>query len=210
MNHPRTLIREHMARTLVRNGAWADAVFVSRTTPISEDDHFPNVCIYTQSERTRETTSAHTARQEVSLLIEVRERRDANMLQPWRHIDGLPNIGAQTSSADRLLDDACLAIENLVFKTFSQRDLVIDGVQIFFHPITEVNTDITQSGDGIVPFCMAQIEFKLTYEACFDLPEVDTCPLLNLLGEIRQTPCSPSDPPPQAVPVTVRFAVPAT
>ena len=193
MNHARTMIREHLARTLVRNGAWADAVFVSRATPISDDDHFPNVCIYTQSERTLSTTSAHAARQEVTLLIEVRERRAPDMLQPWRHIEGMPSVGGQTNPVDVQLDQACAAIENIVFANFSNADLKVGDVDIHFFQINEINTDITLSGEGVVPFALAQMEFKVVYEACFDLPEIETCPLLNLLGSLRQAPCRAGD-----------------
>lgn len=205
MTHPRTLVREHIARLLVRNGAWADALFVDRSAPISEDDHFPNVCIYTQSERTLEVPNDHEFKQELNVLIEVREMRRADMAAPWANIEGLPKQPAQAHNASRLLDDACEAIEGLVVAEFSRTRLVIEGVELDFEQINEINTDISHSGEGSVPYALAQIEFKLCYRKCFDAKVLDTCPLEYMLGEMRHTGCTTEG---AAVPIQTRHLQP--
>lgn len=195
MTHPRTLVREHLARALVRNGAWADALFINRAAPISDDEHYPNVCIYTQNERTLRMINAHEAEKELDLLIEVRERR-RDMLCPWPAVQGLPSKPATTQHADRLLDDCCEQIEAIVVALFSKSRLVIDGIEIDFQQLGEINTDISQSGEGVVPYTLAQIECKLIYRHCYAPPDPDTCPLGHLLGEIRHTGCTgtPGEP----------------
>ncbi len=189
MTHPRTLIREHMARELVRRGAWADAIFVCRSTPFTDEDHFPNVCVYTDGERTRNTLGQQLLEQELSLLIEIRVARTPDMHQPWRHVDGLPAHPGQTASADRELDECCEVIESIVFSQFSNTSVDVEGQRITTDEISEVNTDIARSAEGDVPYVFAQIEFKLIYRACYPEPEVDTCPLEKVLGEQRHRVC---------------------
>lgn len=189
MTHPRTLVREHLARALVRHGAWEDALFINRAAPISDDEHYPNVCIYTQTERTVRMLNAHEAEKELSLLIEVRERR-RDMLCPWPAVDGLPSKPATTQHADRLLDDCCEQIEAIVVALFSKTRLVIDGIEIDFQQLGEINTDISQSGEGVVPYTLAQIECKLIYRHCYAPLDLDTCPLQALLGVIQHTGCT--------------------
>lgn len=189
MTHPRTLIREHMARELVRRGAWADSVFVSRSTPFSDEDHFPNVCVYTDGERTRNALGQQLLEQELSLLIEIRVARTPDEHQPWRHVDGLPSHPAQTTAADRELDDCCEAIESIVFSQFSNTSVVVEGQEITTDEISEVNTEIARSAEGEVPYVLAQIEFKLIYRACYPVPDVNTCPLEKILGEQRHRVC---------------------
>jgi hypothetical protein len=189
MTHPRTLIREHMARELVRRGAWADAIFVCRSTPFTDEDHFPNVCVYTDGERTRNTLGQQLLEQELSLLIEIRVARTPDMHQPWRHVDGLPAHPGQTASADRELDECCEVIESIVFSQFSNTSVDVEGQRITTDEISEVNTDIARSAECDVPYVFAQIEFKLIYRACYPEPEVDTCPLEKVLGEQRHRVC---------------------
>ncbi|NVM87630.1 hypothetical protein FHT32_001269 [Variovorax sp. SG517] len=189
MTHPRTLIREHMARELVRRGAWADSVFVSRSTPFSDEDHFPNVCVYTDGERTRNALGQQLLEQELALLIEVRIARTPDAHQPWRHVDGLPSHPAQTTAADRELDECCEAIESIVFGQFSNTSVVVEGQKITIDEISEVNTEIARSSEGEVPYVLAQIEFKLVYRACYPVPNVNTCPLEKVLGELRHRVC---------------------
>ena len=83
MTHTRTLVREHLARELVKRGAWKDSIYVDRATPIDDQDNWPNVCIFTQSERTTERKGNGSWMQELSLLIEVRERRQPDMDNAW-------------------------------------------------------------------------------------------------------------------------------
>lgn len=185
MTHPRTLVREHVARLLVRNGAWDEAIFVDRVSPIQEDDPFPNVCIYTQSERTVLMNTQHSAQQELTLLIEVREKRHPDMAMPWAHIEGLPNLPGQSHNMGRLLDDACEQIEALVMAEFSRTRLELDGESFDFDQVNEINTDISPSGEGSVPMILAQIEFKLVYSRCFEVTEPTICPLEYTLGAMR-------------------------
>ena len=190
MTHPRQLIREHIARELVPRGAWDRAVFVNRRTPIDQEDHFPNLCIYTQSERTSDKLNNDVRRQELALLIEVRTQRVPDMLQPWRHIDGLPAHPAQTTPADATLDDACEAVEQVVFGLFGRPGrITVRGVEIDFEGIEEVNTDISGSAEGEVPHELAQLEFRLHYYACTPEIESDTCPLTSLFGRITPVVC---------------------
>jgi hypothetical protein len=195
MKHTRTLVREHLARELVNRGAWKNSIYVDRATPIEEDDNWPNVCIYTQSERTVESSGNSAWLQELSLLVEVRHRREADMSNAWsRNISGLPNHGAQTADASRLLDDACELIEQLVIQTFHRRVVNVDDEKLQFEPITGINTDITRSADGEIPYVLAQIEFKLMYEKCVDPLPPDTCPLEHIFGEQMFKTCNPADP----------------
>lgn len=203
--HPRTLVREHAARLLVRMGAWDRALFVGRTAPFDQDDHFPNVCIFTQSERTLTKNNQHEAKQELSLLIEVRMKRVANMSAPWPHIQGLPNHPAQSQNADRDLDSACLIIENLIMAEFSHTRLTLGGEIFDFEEINEINTDISGSGEGAVPFVLAQVEFKLVYNHCYQAKVPQTCPLEYLLGEMRHKACADTG---EAVPVENRTLQP--
>jgi hypothetical protein len=189
MTHPRTLIREHMARELVRRGAWADAVFVCRSTPFTDEDYFPNVCVYTDGERTRNALGQQLLEQELSLLIEVRVARTPDMHQPWRHVDGLPPQPGQGASADRELDECCEAIESIVFGQFSNTSVDVEGQRITTDEISEVNTDIARSAEGEIPYVFAQIEFKLIYRACYPIPDVASCPLEKVLGELRHRVC---------------------
>lgn len=189
MPHMRTLLREHVARLLVRNGAWESAVFVSRATGIDENTPFPNVCIFTQSERTITDRTTKEFEQEITLLIEVREHREATMELPWPHVSGLANIGAQTQHADRLLDDSCNAIEQIIVTNLSGQSFSAEGVELYVDEITQINTDLSYSSDGIVPYALAQMEFRLIYKSCFAPLPIDNCPLTSLLGEIRHKQC---------------------
>ena len=193
MTHPRTLIREDLGRELVRRGAWQEAVFVDRATPIEEDDIWPNICVYTQTDRTSEFFSNDARRQELSLLVEVRAKRP-NGVQQAAAIEGMPNHPAQTGKGSRLLDDACEIIERMVFERYNNRTIEIEGYAITFDPITEVNTDLNRNADGEVPHVMAQIEFKLVYTACFPPLPPETCPLEFIWGDINHVTCNPQDP----------------
>lgn len=192
-SHPRTLVREHLARELVNRGAWADAVFVDRATPIEEEEVWPNVCIYTNSDRTSEFLTNDVRKQELSLLVEIREKRPQRHLQQPA-IEGMPFKPAQTGSATRLLDDACSAIEQLVFELFNNTRVTVEGQELLFDPLTEINTDLLRSAEGEVPHVLAQIEFKLIYQACFENPGPSTCALERFFGDIRHKTCNPADP----------------
>lgn len=208
MTHPRELIRKHLARTLVRAGAWADAIFVNRAVPIDESEHFPNVCIFSQNERTLAMTNQHEAKQELALLVEVREMRQANLQQSWRQSDGTTGGLPTLAGADDRLDDACEVIENIVLQQFSNTRLNIDGVLIDFDEVSEVNTDISNSAEGIVPFLLAQIEFKVVYRRCFEVLDPISCSLEFLLGEIRHTGCTGPPGSSSVVPVQTRHLQP--
>lgn len=185
MTHPRTLIREHAAREIVRRGAYSEAVFVNRVAPFSDEDHFPNVCIYTDNESTAKVVNAQNFDQQLILLFEIRERRSPDMLQPWRAIDGMPAHPAQVTCADRLLDDVCEQIEAVVFAAFNLATFTVEGQKIQTGEITEVNTEISRGGDGDVPYMLAQLEFKLSYQACYPAAPIDTCPLEHFFGVQR-------------------------
>lgn len=193
MTHPRTLIREDLGRELVRRGAWHDAVFVDRTTPIEEDDVWPNICVYTQTDRTSEFLDNESRRQELRLLVEVRAKR-SNGVRPAAAIAGMPNKPAQTGDASRLLDDACEIIERIVFERYNLRQIDIEGQILVFDAITEVNTDLNRNAEGAVPHVMAQVEFVLVYTACFPALPPETCPLEYIWGEINHVTCDPEDP----------------
>ena len=204
MTHTRTLVREHLARELVNRGAWKDSIYVDRATPLDDQDNWPNVCLFTQNERTTERKANGSWMQGLSLLIEVRERRKPDMDNAWsRNIAGMPSHAAQTASASRLLDDACEAIEQIVIQTFSRQNLVFEGEKLFFDAIDGINTDITRSAEGEIPYVLAQIEFKLNYERCVEPLPPESCPLEHVLGEIRFKTCSASD-----VPVVTRNDMP--
>lgn len=203
--HPRTLVREHTARLLVRMGAWKDALYVGRTAPIDQDEHFPNVCIFTQNERTLNMNNDLEARQELTLLIEVRMKRTANMQGQWDAIEGLPALPAQSQPADRVLDSACFIIEKIIMAEFSRTRVKLGGEDFDFDQINELNTDLTPMGDGAVPFILAQIEFKLCFNRCFDAKPLDTCPLEYFLGEIQHKTCREDG---QEVPVQNRSLQP--
>lgn len=207
MTHPRTLIRKHLAKTLVQAGAWGDAVFVNRVAPISDDEVFPNICIYTQNERTLNPTHQHELRQELSLLVEVREKRRTDLPQSWAYGGAAYEAPAAMRGADDLLDSACDAIESVVMSEFSQTRLTIDGEILDLEEVSEINTEISQSADGIVPFTLAQIEFKVVYKRCFERLDLTLCPLEYFLGEIRHTGCS--NEPGSIVPVQLRSLQPA-
>jgi hypothetical protein len=195
MTHTRTLVREHIARQLVNAGAWADAIYIDRATALSDDENWPNICIYTQTERTKQTLGPNTRKQTLSLLIEVRERRTPDMQQHWRrNVEGMPQHPAQTGDASRKLDDACKVIEDLVIQLFSKKRLVLEGTTLDFDQIDEVNTDLARSAEGEVPHVLAQIEFKLDYAACTDRVDLASCPLELMFGEIRFQTCKPNDP----------------
>lgn len=193
MTHPRTLIREDLGRELVRRGAWADAVFVDRATPIEEEDVWPNVCVYTQTDRTSEFLTNAARRQELSLLVEVRAKRP-NGVHQAAAIEGMHHHPAQTGKASRLLDDACEVIEKIVFERYNNRTVELEGQTLIFDPISEINTDLSRNAEGEVPHVMAQIEFKLLYTACFPPLPPQTCPLEFVWGEINHVTCNPADP----------------
>lgn len=195
ITHTRTLVREYLARQLVKAGAWADAIYVDRATAIDENDTWPNICIYTQNERTKEVLGPNARKQTLSLLIEVRERRTPDMQQHWRrNIEGMPPHPAQTGDASRLLDDVCVVLEQVVFQLFSRKRLLLEGYTLDFDQIEEVNTDLARSAEGEVPHVLAQIEFKLNYAACTERVDLASCPLELLFGEIRFQTCKPDDP----------------
>lgn len=193
--HTRTLVREHLARQLVNAGAWDSAIYLDRATALSDDDTWPNICIYTQSERTQQTLGPLNRKQELSLLVEVREKRTPDMVQYWqRNVAGMPQHAAQTGDASRLLDDACNIIEQIVFNLFNRKRLVLENTTLEFDQISEVNTDLARSAEGEVPCVLAQIEFKLVYTACTERIDLASCPLEKIFGEVRFQTCKPSDP----------------
>jgi hypothetical protein len=192
--HSRTLVREHLGRELVRRGAWQACVWIDRATPIQEEDPWPNVCVYTNTDRTSETFGDDAKKQELSLLVEVRARREPNGQNHGAAIDGMPEHPAQTGKASEILDTACAAIERIVFENFNNRTLLLEGQSLIFDLIAEVNTDLQRNSDGEVPHVMAQIEFKLIYTACFPPLPPETCPLELVLGEILHKTCDPEDP----------------
>jgi hypothetical protein len=200
VKHPRQLIREHIARELVRRGAWGDSVFVNRVTNPDEDDPWPHICVYTQSERTADKLNNDTRRQDLQVLIEVRSRREPDMVRPFPRVDGLPNHPTQVHPADQTLDDACLAVEQIVFGLFGRPgNIKLDDQQIDFDGINEINTDISGTAEGLVPHMQAQIEFRFVYWACTPGIEPDTCPLTRFFGEAWPTPCK--DPFEKPVPI---------
>jgi hypothetical protein len=192
MMHPRTIIRDHIARELIRNGAWGDAVFVSRFTAIDEECHFPNVCIYTPAERTiteADTQRLNERRQELTLQIEVRVKRKPDMSQVWRHSAGMPNAANQSQPADHELDQACLAIENLIFDMFDSRN-VTDGDQCLrVDVVSEISTQIAGDEAGNVPFMLAIVEFKLEYTRGFLRNAPELCDLSKIMGNIVYNQC---------------------
>lgn len=192
--HSRTLVREHLGRELVRRGAWESSVFLDRATPIDGDDVWPNVCVYTNADRTSENFGDDAKKQELSLLVEIRARREPNGQNHGAAVAGMPEHPAQTGKASEILDTACAAIERIVFENFNDRQLKIEGQSLVFDLITEVNTELHRNADGEVPHVMAQIEFKLIYTACFPPLPPDTCPLELVLGDIFHKTCNPDDP----------------
>lgn len=200
--HPRQLIREHIARELVRRGAWDSAIFVSRRTPIDQDDHFPNLCIYTPSERTESRTNDDTRKQELQVVVEVRTERVPDMVRPWHRVDGLPAHPALSHPAPATLDEACWALEQVVFSIFGRpARLVLQGTPIDIDGITEVNTDLNGSADGEVPYELAIVEFRVVYWVCVPALEPDACPLTTFYGAIQHVPCT--EPPAEPVPASL-------
>lgn len=179
MKHPRTLIRKHLANELVRLGAWGESVFINRVAPIDGDDVFPNICIYTPTERTKQAKSGNSYNQELHLTIDVRSQRP----------DGRSIADAGIGGADEILDDACMVIEQIIISNYSNKTLRVDGYEIRFSDASEINTEITHSGSGDVPHMLATIEFRLIYEACYEPLPVDTCPLALIFGEIKHMAC---------------------
>ncbi|HYW57681.1 MAG TPA: hypothetical protein VE934_12015 [Polaromonas sp.] len=204
MTHPRTLVREDLGRQLVQRGAWASAVFVDRAAPLEEDGPWPNVCIYTNSDRTLEILTNDVRQQELSVLVEVRAKRDPSALHQTPGIEGMPHHPADTGRATRALDNACETIERIVFERFNNTRLELEGMELDFDPITEINTDLTRSADGEVPHVLAQIEFKVIYKACFAPLGPETCPLEHFFGQIKHLACNEEDP------ANGRLPVPAT
>jgi hypothetical protein len=195
MTHTRTLIREHLARELVRRGAWADAVFVDPATAIADDEHFPNICIFTQSERTTDRMGNNAWGQELSLLIEVRAKRPSDMDVPWSdNIAGTPNHPGQTGNTSRVLDDACEEIEKIIISTFHRRKVKAEGQTLSFEAVSGISTDITRDANSEHLYVMAQIEFKLNYQHCIDPLPPESCPLEHIFGQQIVKTCDPADP----------------
>jgi hypothetical protein len=195
MTHTRTLVREHIARELVNRGAWDRAVFVDPATAIDDDEHFPNICIYTQSERTTDRMGNNAWGQELSLLIEVRAKRPTDMNMPWSdNIAGMPNHPGQTGNTSRVLDDACAAIEQIIIATFHRRNVKVEGQTLSFEAVSGINTDITRDAGSKHLYVLAQIEFKLNYQRCIDPLPPESCPLEHIFGEQIIKTCNPADP----------------
>jgi hypothetical protein len=195
MTHTRTLVREHIARELVNRGAWDKAVFVDPATAIDDDEHFPNICIYTQSERTTDRMGNNAWGQELSLLIEVRAKRPTDLNMPWSdNTAGMPNHSGQTGNTSRVLDDACAAIEQIIIATFHRRNVKVEGQTLSFEAVSGINTDITRDASSKHLYVLAQIEFKLNYQRCIDPLPPDTCPLEHIFGEQMFKTCNPADP----------------
>jgi hypothetical protein len=195
MTHTRTLVREHLARELVRRGAWADAVFVDPATAIADDEHFPNICIYTQSERTTDRMGNNAWGQELSLLIEVRAKRPDDMNLPWSdNIAGMPNHPGQTGNTSRVLDDVCQDIEKIIISTFHRRNVKVEGQTLSFEAVSGINTDITRDASSEHLYVLAQIEFKLNYQHCIDPLPPESCPLEHIFGMQVVKPCNTADP----------------
>ncbi len=190
--HSRTLITEHLAREIIRRGAWAEAVFIDRATAISsEETVFPNICIYANRERTQSGSGDEIKTQELTLSIEIRAKREPNMLNPWPAPEGLPRVSNQSFPANRILNTACRLVERIVFATFNRQQIVFDeGVQINFRQVAEINTEITHNAEGEVPFMLATLDFVLVYDMCYPFAEVVICDLTQIFGETTLSVCN--------------------
>jgi hypothetical protein len=189
--HHRTLITEHVARQLIRRGAWEDAIFVDRATAIGEDALFPNICIYANRERTQSESGDESKIQELTLLIEIRAKRPPDMKASWPAPDQLPSVANQSFPANRILNNACKLVEQIVFTTFNrQRINFSSGDQIDFRQIVEINTEITHNAEGEVPYMLASIDFVLVFEVCYPFADVRTCDLTHIFGESTLRVCN--------------------
>jgi len=204
---PRTAIREHLRAMLIQAGAWGRNIYVERSIPIDDDDDvdgddasWPNICIFTPREVTIQTTSTQNRKQEATLHIEVRVRREPDMTNP-------ANTGMDGGVLAEQLDDLCEVIRQIVLQNFNSADVCTDGETVHFYPISEINTDTAHSAEGAMPHMMAIIEFKLNFDDCFYATPPKTCPLERFFGTIAQVDCS-GVATPQPVPARVLFTQP--
>jgi hypothetical protein len=183
------LVGEHVARLLVRNGAWQGAVFLGREAPVEDEEIFPNICVYVNDERTRDKSGDMQFTQELRLKIEVRERRQDTIDNDFPAPDGLPNHPALGHPAERRLGQATRVIKDLLIAEFSDRSLDLEGEPAKFDPILECNTEIARSVAGEVPHIMASIDLVLSMKVCYERAALETCPLTGIFGQINYTVC---------------------
>ena len=191
--HPRTIIRHRAGFALVGTiPALADRVYLSRSTAIN-GSMMPCVCIYTKNERTVDRKSNHVRLQEVDLTVEIFTRREADSL-PWKKLPWLPNAAGQTFDADDDLDDACEAIEAILYDLFSGRNVVSVGVVpeecVFTEAVSEITTDIDYAEQGEVPYAKATLKMSIQYGHDFAVDPV-TCEFFGVLGNMDIVECQP-------------------
>lgn len=191
--HPRTIIREAIALELYARGFVADHVYVTRTAELQRQ-HLPAICIYTKAERTDEAYADDTFNQSLDILIEVYVERKSDTCIPFKKIEGMPNNPAQTNNADRILDDLCFEIENVVFNMMFRSSVTNEIGCVYAKQIMAINTEIDHSPDGAVPFVKASMTMTLAYQRSPDLEDVETCPFEKFKFDILNVTCDPQDP----------------
>lgn len=191
--HPRTIIRHRAGYALLGAiPALADRVYLSRSTAVN-GSMMPCVCIYTKNERTIDRKSNHVRLQEVDLVVEVFTRREADS-GPWKKLPWMPNAGGQTFDADDVLDEACQAIEVILYDLFSGRNVLSVGVDpeicIFTESVAEISTDIEYSEQGEVPYAKATLKMSIQYGHDFAV-DPQTCEFFGALGLFDLVECQP-------------------
>jgi hypothetical protein len=191
--HPRTIIRHRAGYAILGSiPSLADRVYLSRSTAVNAS-MMPCVCIYTKNERTVDSKSKHVRMQEVDLAVEIFTRREADS-GPWKKLPWMPNAGGQTFDADDVLDEACKAIEVILYDLFSGRNVLSVGITpeicIFTESVAEISTEIKYSEQGETPYAEATMMMRIQYQNDFAV-DSQTCEFLGALGHFDLVECQP-------------------
>jgi hypothetical protein len=191
--HPRTIIRHRAGYEILQRIASLEGrVYLSRATAIN-GPMMPCVSIYTKNERTIEKKSNHVRLQEVELCVEIFTLRAADSAA-WKKLSWQTNAAGQTFDADDTLDEACEAIELILYDLFSGRNVKSIGVTpeicIFTEAVPEITTDIEYAGQGETPYAKATLLMRIQYNRDFAVTP-PTCEFLGALGNFDLVECQP-------------------
>jgi hypothetical protein len=192
------LLAEFIAAKLINAGAWRDAVYLYKDTAVEDDEDtpYPNICVYVDSDRTREKTGDDLQfMQEFRVKVEIRERFNSlkdHAKGVYTSTGGLPNHPALNTHAMRRLAVATAGVKSVLVAALSDR-IELGGKKITVDSLGEISTDIERSSLGALQHCMATIDFLVTIPLCYEREAIDSCPLNFIFGEFNYTQCIDSD-----------------
>lgn len=189
MMHPRTIIRNALAKHLIDgNAAYSNRVFISRAAKLDGLNDLPCVCIYTNSETTEsDTNNQHgILTQKLEIEVVVYARRAPDMQQyPLASFEQQP-IQYATLAED--LDTICGEVEAKLFEFVSNQAVTYNNETVCLEDSLDLSTKIDQSDGGDVPYSIATISGFVMYKR--DLrKEYTYCDLTNIKLDIKPNEC---------------------